>query len=321
MDGLRSHPWVNKGFDEMPKRIQPKVISVVDEPLATVIQSINFDGSLMTYTLESRNKMNFGELSSLSRKNSNTSSEIAGRRRRDQVRGSISTIRRKHSPLAPSTLIENDSTTISDATATNAEQPVAGQELPLPALFPLKVEPDSLPKSTSLSNIPIHSHSSSEKEARNRTLSLSRASMISKRLSLSVANEHDPGSDSELEFDEIQEWHTIHMPPSEIRTKTFVFNHSLSSATLEPAIMFQHLHQAIMMLEEYQEGILTINREKKYYLLFCTYETPDAKVKFEVELFKQWIVNSHALHFQKVAGDSMLYKSMHDRIVEQIKWD
>ena len=326
MDGLRNHPWVNKGQSEPPKRVIPKVVSIQDEKLANIIQSINFDGELMTYTLESRHKMNFGEISSMVRKNSTTSSDIAGRRRRETSKGAIAG-RRKHSPLAPSALAtaegEDGSQLITPvAQSSSSETATSTGQSPLDLIAQPKPIPNNMPRSFSLSNmISENSGLPQQQSSRNRTVSLSRSTAVSQRLSISVGNEQDAASDSEIEFDEIQEWHTIHMPPTEIRTKKFSFNNGLSSATLEPAIMFQHLHQAIMSLEEYQEGKLTINRERTYYLLFCTYETEEVNLKFEVELCKLWLVNSHAVQFKKVSGDSILFKSMHDQIAAELKWD
>ena len=327
MDGLRLHPWVNKNQSEPPKRIFPKVVSIQDEKLANIIQSINFDGQFMTYTLESKNKMNFGEISNMVRQNSTTSSDIAGRRRREtsgSIRGSMMA-RRKQSPLGPA-LLNNAGTEDIPESNTPSSNTLAVGPTPLESEVNLtnkspKPESHSISKSSSMSSMILNNQNSSEQTSRTRTISLSRATQVSNRLSISLANEMDIPSDAEIDFDEIQEWHTIHMPPAEIRTKKFSFNNGLSSATLEPAIMFQHLHQAIMSLEEYQEGKLSINREKTYYLLFCAYEGEGIKVKFEVELCRLWLTNSHAVQFKKLSGDSVLFKSMHDRIAAELKWD
>jgi hypothetical protein len=134
-------------------------------------------------------------------------------------------------------------------------------------------------------------------------------------------NENSPGN-VDIKVEEINTWHFIHHPPKSIRTLKFAFNSAASSSILDPAFMFQSLHNSLLALKEYQTGKLTFERNPDFYIFNCTCKSELFKdnLLFEIEICKVWLMSMHALKVKKQNGNAFLFKDIHDRIVKGLEW-
>ncbi|KAJ3318943.1 hypothetical protein HDV06_006932 [Boothiomyces sp. JEL0866] len=106
---------------------------------------------------------------------------------------------------------------------------------------------------------------------------------------------------SSIEFNEINDWHLIHKPPKEIRTKKVFFKKGLT-ATLDPPSMFQDLHKALIELKQNFTD-LKFTRVEDYYIFRVMFNT-DNPILVDVELCISWFTNNRGLRIKQVQGEA-----------------
>lgn len=116
---------------------------------------------------------------------------------------------------------------------------------------------------------------------------------------------------------EIVEWHQIHKPAKEIRTIRWTFN-SKTTSSLNPSVLFQHLHKALDDLNEAHYGNLKYSRVDDYYMMLCSYSIPNRNetVSFELEVCKVWLLKVHGVKIKRISGDPLIFKDLYTELVE-----
>ncbi|KAJ3393498.1 hypothetical protein HDU92_007694 [Lobulomyces angularis] len=122
--------------------------------------------------------------------------------------------------------------------------------------------------------------------------------------------------------EEIFDWHKFHTLPKEVRTVRFSFN-TATTSSFEPANIFRELHRALIKLKlEYSD--LKVTRVSEYYLCNCFLKQVDGEeskkcdLAFEIEVCKVWMLKIHGLRFKRLFGEPFLYKSIYNKIVNEL---
>ncbi|KAI8926581.1 hypothetical protein BC831DRAFT_455857 [Entophlyctis helioformis] len=127
----------------------------------------------------------------------------------------------------------------------------------------------------------------------------------------------------EPSMQEIEAWHLTHKPPKEIRSMRFSFNSSTTSATIDPATMFQDVHRVLMFVSRMYNGNLKYSRVPDYYMFRCEMpdaETPDVPLEFEVEICKVWLLKVHGLRMKRISGNVFAFKDIYSQFVADLHW-
>ncbi|KAH9277159.1 hypothetical protein BASA83_000019 [Batrachochytrium salamandrivorans] len=133
-----------------------------------------------------------------------------------------------------------------------------------------------------------------------------------------------PLKEINLSMQEIEEWHTMHKPPKEVRTMRFSFSKATTSEILSPASMFQDLHKALIAIGHMYNDQLKFTRTPNYYLFHCEYcdkQYPDMSLEFEIEVCKVWLLNLHGMRMKRLAGNVFLFKEIYSHIIAEVHWD
>ncbi|KAJ3261486.1 Serine/threonine-protein kinase par-1 [Boothiomyces macroporosus] len=117
-----------------------------------------------------------------------------------------------------------------------------------------------------------------------------------------------------IEFKEINDWHLIHKPAKEIRTKKLLFRKGLTTA-LDPPSMFQDLHKALVELRQIFTD-LKITRVDDYYGFYVIFNT-DYPVQLHIELCNSWFTNSKGLRIKNLQGDADQFVSL---LINKLAW-
>ncbi|KAJ3318960.1 Protein kinase [Boothiomyces sp. JEL0866] len=124
---------------------------------------------------------------------------------------------------------------------------------------------------------------------------------LAKERELSVIERMNKVSDiddkTKLTLEEIQEWHSIHRPPKLIRTMKISCRKGLTS-TLDPPVMFQDLHRALVGLQ--QSNDLVLVKTPDFYIFSVKIGN---KIELEIELCKIWLLKLHALKITAKYGN------------------
>lgn len=149
-------------------------------------------------------------------------------------------------------------------------------------------------------------------------------SNLMKRMSMVGPSSDIPEVSLELQLDDINEWHMIHRPPTEIRTMNMVFKSKPTtfSSTLDAASIFQDLHHALKKTVATFENNIKFKRNPNYYLFEIKYKNPESDVlscEFEVEVCKVVLLNKFSLKCTRIAGNAIVFADIHFRLVDELK--
>lgn len=348
MDDLRADPWVNQDENEPPIRVMPKVAGSDDvSQISQFIAGITKERNAIVYTLhkhgDDRNSQTSASpspiKSKLTRKQSTriiqapittiSSTESGGAEdevaplgaRRPSVLakgGPGGSFRgRRTSSASPGSRVKVSSSSDYASPADRPTQVMRRMSSVGPAPAPIE-SPDvtSAPagnhrRASTIGNTIISKPAVPAPDQVGATLVKSPSQIV---------DDPDPfeGDEENITAEELEDWHSFHRPPKEVRTVRFSFS-SNTTSLLSPAIIFRELHRVLLATQETTKS-LTIKRVDEYYMINCTTaEYGEDPIHFEVEVCKVWMLKMHGLRFKRIAGDPFAYKRLYEEIVGNLE--
>ncbi|TPX33708.1 hypothetical protein SmJEL517_g03441 [Synchytrium microbalum] len=129
--------------------------------------------------------------------------------------------------------------------------------------------------------------------------------------------------------DEIQAFHLLHLPASDIRTVRFPFTASTTSS-FEPAALFKEVHRALLILRGSQGSnveVLFTRPSPQSYTLNCvarrckdpSLSPEDAIVEFEIEVCRVWLMKLYGIKITRTSGRVEDFKYYKEIIVGSLR--
>jgi hypothetical protein len=355
MDDLRKDEWVNQDEEEPPIRIMPKLAGNSDvSQISQFIDGITKDKDSIVYSLhkhsDSRSPQAPGAatptispMAKFTRKlsvmrPSPTQDEESdgidsitplgvrasgiggtGGRRKSNISGADSVIRRRGSSASPSTSPRGRSGMAMNTPADRPTQVMRRMSSVGPAIEPPPpVEGADGAKVGGGRRASAIGNTIKDK-AKNPLMPVGGG--LVKSMS-QIVDDLDPFNDEnedeeDITIKELEDWHSFHRPPKEIRTVRFSFSPRTTSP-LAPAIIFRELHRVLLFTQENIKS-LSMKRSDEYYMIVCsTAEYGEKPMQFEIEICTVWMLKIHGLRFKRISGDPFGYKKIYEQIVKEL---
>jgi hypothetical protein len=308
MDSLRRHQWVNAGHKDLPERIIPQNAGIGElKSITKMVSSISHDEHYTIVTIRKPNDVS---------EKPNVQKWQRGRRKSSQV-VTLTKSPQRFSQFEDG-IPENDLPTLPD-------------KIPKGRSSSEVMGPDSFFKMGDSRNLfGRKRHASVQIELRpiQNQIFLSsgkeedtfrRMSAHSTVLGLSIASPIQEVELPELEQADIETWHRVHRPPNSIRSMPLTFRKG-STSSQDPAIIFQDLHRALIILKASLKSNFEFDRNTDRYLFLCSHRLEDEELIFELEICRIWAMSYHGLQSKKLKGDSILYQNLVSRIIDHLQW-
>ena len=137
-----------------------------------------------------------------------------------------------------------------------------------------------------------------------------------------ISNETSLSSAPAVTIEMINDWHNLHRPAKNMRTMRYSFNKNTTSLVLEPARIFQAIHQVLLDIADAGQNwfTLTFRRSSDLYLLECNveYHQKETILKFDIEVCKVWLLKMHGIRMKRLQGDIFDYKQLHTDLIERL---
>ena len=282
MEGLRNHPWVNAGFQDLPLRVKPKFSGDIDEStLSKSVSSIYREDEYTVVTIR--------RIGNLAEKDSEYG------RRKASFFGSGSIEKRKST--IPDDFSVDTLPSLPEKSRTKSITPdmlkpsavlTQGHRRRMKSLGQLRLLPTNTNDAIALSTIP--------------------------------ASPLDHQNTAEPTTEDISNWHKMHRPAATIRQMQVTFRKGATSQYLEPVKMFQDLHVALNSVKNSLPFPLHFDRSTDFYKFDCEYHDESGIVKFDLEICKLWLLSQHGLKTERIMGNALLYQQIVTSVIEILQW-
>ncbi|KAI8799601.1 KA1 domain/Ssp2 C-terminal domain-containing protein [Cladochytrium replicatum] len=131
--------------------------------------------------------------------------------------------------------------------------------------------------------------------------------------------EDEPVTD--ITKNELENWHSLHRPPKQIRSVRFAYN-STTTSSAPPSQIFMSVHQALVLIQKREpSNRLTFTRVPDLYMLNCEYVpvNADDRIEFEIEVCKLWLLKLHGIRVKRLSGNPFVFKDLYHSLVDFMK--
>ncbi|KAJ3259719.1 hypothetical protein HK103_001980 [Boothiomyces macroporosus] len=326
IDGIRRGRWVNIGCSTLPEKIQPPITTV--ESLGRAISSVTRENDITVYSINAHNQLQKGvETFEDRQRRSSKNHNIINLKRKKSITVQPSTDRLYSPPSTSPSIDELSSSSISFQVTSPSYSTISSIPTPnektnseVSSLHPelaqitrshtinhfgITTKPPLTPRRESSGDIFGRRKSTSFTPFLHHTQDKLRELSVIDRMSKVFVEDT-----TKLNYEEINEWHRIHKPPKLIRTMKISCRKGFSS-TLEPPVMFQDLHRALVDLQ--QSYRLVVKKVPEFYI----FNLSNDKTEVEIELCKIWLLKLHALKITVKSGNADEFIK---ELVNKLQW-
>ncbi|KAJ3308251.1 Protein kinase [Boothiomyces sp. JEL0838] len=313
IDGIRRGKWVNLDCSTLPEKIQPPITTV--ESLGRAISSVTRENDITVYSINAHNQLQKGvETFEDRQRRSSKNHNIINLKRKKSITIQPSTDRLYSPPSTSPSIDELSSSSISFQVTSPSYSTISSSPTPnektnseVSSLHPEMAQitrshtinhfgftrkPSLTPRRESSGDIFVRRKSTSFTPFLHHAQDKLRELSVIDRMSKVFVEDT-----TKLNYEEINEWHRIHKPPKLIRTMKISCRKGFSS-TLEPPVMFQDLHRALVDLQ--QSYRLVVKKVPEFYI----FNLSNDKTEVEIELCKIWLLKLHALKITVKSGNA-----------------
>lgn len=279
---IRTHPWLNIGYNEPPTRIYPRVSGEMNEVnLSFNISSIYREGCYTVITIHKPGREDL----EITNKLGDPSRLLNQLSRSDDPAITVKT-RNRHQSASPDLLFRH---------VTKMQGRKRNKS----------VHPPTLDTNLSPDFKFLHR--------------MTQASPVS---TISSIGEMEQKSPVEIEptLEEITNWHRMHRPAKTVRHMPISFRHGATSSVLDAPTMFLHLHEALVKLKSNSSYPLTFEREGDLYLFKCADTHEGGILILTLEICKIWLLSQFSLKTERVSGSALAYQNFTNNLLSSLKW-